>query len=280
MTIGPGIRGLSRVPRGDLNHLRARRHTIAASDLPVLGAQIASDGPCCIQSVPPRGAPISNFDSIARSLIEADSHVIAEEFCSVMCGGGVVVSARRIRGMPIDTGELHGFRVDPGTVVVAVGDEDRPVRDDRVELGRCRYAAAEVRQAPAAADDPLDVGVFVGVLLDHAHRLPTPPGVRQVALRPLHPGLGRVNVRVREAREQQPTSEVGYFRRRDGQLPNLLRVGDHDDPTVTDPDGEVPAMPITIEDVPVDEDLIQAHAYCLPESGPKPPMRRRCLVFV
>ena len=61
--------------------------------------------------------------------------------------------------------------VDPGAVTVAVGEEDRPVGDDRVEGLTRRGAAREVLHRPAAADDPLEVGVRRGVRRDDGERL-------------------------------------------------------------------------------------------------------------
>ena len=63
-----------------------------------------------------------------------------------------------VRGVPVDAGELQGAGVDPGAVVVAVRQERRPVRDDRVEVGGGRRPTRERRHRPAAAQDPLELG--------------------------------------------------------------------------------------------------------------------------
>ena len=65
----------------------------------------------------------------------------------------------RVGGVLVEAGEGEGAAVDPGAVVVAVGQEDRPVRDHRVEVGRRGGPARERRHRPAAAEDPGQVRV-------------------------------------------------------------------------------------------------------------------------
>ncbi len=58
-----------------------------------------------------------------------------------------------------DAGPVERGRVDPRIVAVAVGQEDRAVRADPVEVLPARQPAREVRQRPAATRDPLDIRV-------------------------------------------------------------------------------------------------------------------------
>jgi hypothetical protein len=60
-------------------------------------------------------------------------------------------------------------------------EPDRPVGDNRVEIGRGREAAqSPFFLIPPAPDDPRQFGVFVGIFLDRRLRLGQRAGLRKV----------------------------------------------------------------------------------------------------
>jgi len=115
--------------------------------------------------------------------------------------------------------------------VVAVGQEDGAVGDDRVEGLGGGGAAGKRLQGPAAAGDPLDVRVPVGVLPDPAQVLGGVDGVGEVAQAEFESGALRVDVCVLEAGEQQLAFQVHDFGARADQLAHLV-MADGDDPPV------------------------------------------------
>ena len=121
-------------------------------------------------------------------------------------------AVRRVGGLGGDPRELERPRVGPGAVVVAVVEQDRPVRDHCVEVGRRGRASRERRHRPAAAGDPRPV-VPGGVRADHREVLLAGAALGQVALHPLQAPLDRVAVGVGEAR-RRPARRPGRRRRR------------------------------------------------------------------
>ena len=114
-------------------------------------------------------------------------------------------AGRGCRG--VDARELERPAVDPGAVVVAVGQEHRPVGDDRVEVGRGRRAAGERRHRPAAAEDPGQLGVGGGVRRDRGEVLLAGVAARtgrsgSARARPGRGARGRRRSRARAARRR------------------------------------------------------------------------------
>ena len=146
-------------------------------------------------------------DQGGRALVEGAARVAVRVPLDAAVG--------RVRRVPGDARELQRPGVDPGAVVVAVGQEHRPVRHHGVEVGGERRAARERRHRPAAAEDPLDVGAAVGVRADRGEVLLAGVELRQVAPEPLQPALDRVHVRVGEARGEQAAARGRRRVRRD-----------------------------------------------------------------
>ncbi len=118
---------------------------------------------------------------------------------------------RRGRG---DAGPLERRGVDPGAVVVAVGQEHRPVRHDPVEHCRGRDAAGEGIHRPAATDDPLGIGIRQGVRRDGVDVVVEVVPAGEVAGVHLEAGLDRVDVGVLESRQHPGAVEVHDLGRR------------------------------------------------------------------
>jgi hypothetical protein len=136
----------------------------------------------------------------------------------------------RIGRVPCDTGEFQRAAVDPGAVVVAVGQIHRPVRYDRVQQRLRRRTALEGLHGPAAAGDPLSVGVRVGVRPNDGKRVPGRLRPGQVALGELQARRHRVDVRVLEPGQEQPSGEIDHFGPRADQfvylgVPELTEPG-------------------------------------------------------
>ena len=145
-------------------------------------------------------------------------------------------AVRGIRGRGVHPGQRQRPRVHPGAVVVAVGQEHRPVGDHLVEVLLGGHAAGEHVHAPAAAGDPGGAGVAAGVGADR--RQVALPGVLagQVALAALQPAAGRVHVRVLEPGQQHPPAQVDHLGARAHVGPHF-RVGAHRrDPAILDRD--------------------------------------------
>ena len=162
-----------------------------------------------------------------------------------------------VGGRGVDPGELEGPAVDPGAVVVAVGQERRPVRDDPVEVGGGGGAAREGRHRPAAAEDPGPVGVRGGVRRDRGEVVLAGRALGQVAADPLQPALHRVHVGVDEAGRQQAAGQVDHPGARArlvlGQSAGVLAQVHPDDPTVPDDRGTGAGVPVPVEERTVPE---------------------------
>ncbi len=117
--------------------------------------------------------------------------------------------------------------------MVPVGEVDRTVRDDGVEQLPGRQTALEALHRPAAAGDPLLVGVGVGVGADPLQVVGHPDGSGEVADGQLGAAEDGVDVRVLEARQQQLAGEVDDLGVRADQVPDLV-VADRGDPAAGD----------------------------------------------
>ena len=120
-------------------------------------------------------------------------------------------AVRGVRGRSVHPGQRERPGVHPGSVVVPVGQEHRPVRDDRVEVLLARHAAGEHVHPPPAAGDPRGAGVAVGVGADRRQVARTGVLTGQVALAALQPAAGRVYVRVLEPGQQHPAAQVDHL---------------------------------------------------------------------
>ena len=187
------------------------------------------------------------------------------------------VAVGRVVGARGDAGELQRPATDPHAVVVAVGERDRTTGHDLVELGGGRQAAGERRHRPAAALDPVEVGVGAGVVGDVAEvGAALERQAAQVAPEPLEPALHRVDVRVGEAREEQPAIEVHDLRTGRRRV-----VTDRGDPAVDHDDvADPPAVDEAVEDRCVAEDrgahgdILLIPTWDAPAARPGSPRRR------
>ena len=80
--------------------------------------------------------------------------------------------ARWVGRLARDAGGRERDRVHPGAVAVAVVEERRPVGNDGVQVGPARRPALEGVDRPAAADDPVELGVLGGVAGDRSRGTP------------------------------------------------------------------------------------------------------------
>ena len=161
------------------------------------------------------------------------------------------VPVRGVVGAGGDAGDLERPGVDPHPVVVAVGQRDRPVGHDLVQLGGGRQATGEGGHRPAAALDPGEVGVRGGMLAD-VREIGTTIGRQpaQVAAEPLEAALHRVDVGVGEAGQEQSARGV-----HDGGAPRRDVLADGGDPAIAHDDvTDPPAVDRAVEDRCVAED--------------------------
>ena len=142
--------------------------------------------------------------------------------------------AERVGRVAADPGQLQRSGVRPRAVVVAVGQDHGPVGDGRVQLLAGGDPAREVAHRPAAAQDPLAVGVGCGVLADAPQVLLRPAALREVAERALVSAHRQVAVRVLEAGQHHAALDVDDPRARPGQLRDLRGAADGDDAAVRD----------------------------------------------
>ena len=113
----------------------------------------------------------------ASSMRHERNEPLHQEVCALVqrAGGvarGVTLDAAvgGVGGVAADARESQRGRVHPRAVVIAVHEEHRPVGNDGVESGRGGSAAWEERHRPAAARDPLAVGVRGRVGGDRSRR--------------------------------------------------------------------------------------------------------------
>jgi len=139
-------------------------------------------------------------------------------------------SVGRVGGVGGDPGRRQRHRVDPGAVVVAVGQEYRTIGHQVVERRRCRHATGKGRHRPAATQDPLLIRVVGGIGGDHGLVLAHVVGVGQVAAQQLHAATDGVNVGVLETGDQQPTGEVDHLGSRTDQRSDIDRSDRNDAP--------------------------------------------------
>ena len=148
-----------------------------------------------------------------QGLLEVGRRVVGHQPRDEVHGAFVERAARRAVGVALDPavggvggrgrdpGQLERLRVDPRPVPIAVGQEDRAVGDDPVEVLAPRRPALERGHVPAAAADPR----LVRVRSRRRPRSTSSPGpdcasVVEVAAEHRQPAVDRVDVGVLEAR--------------------------------------------------------------------------------
>ena len=117
-------------------------------------------------------------------------------------------AVRRVRGLGGDAGQLERPRVDPGPVVVAVGQEHRTVRHDGVEVGRRRACRPGTPASPShrrVIHGPSWAG---GVRRGRREVVLAGASLGQVAAQRSEPALDRVAVGVGEAGRHQAAGQV------------------------------------------------------------------------
>ena len=148
--------------------------------------------------------------------------------------------------------------VHPRVVAVAVGQEDRAIRDDPVEVLAARRRRPE---SPASDQPPPSIhsasGMGRGVRGDHLEVGVEAARLVEVALQPLEPRGRRMDVAVAEARRHGPAPELDHARRGTDQGMDVAVAADGDDPAVPDGEGLGPGLGgIGREDAAAGEDEI------------------------
>ncbi len=123
----------------------------------------------------------------------------------------LVPAVGRVRRRCVDAGTFQRGRVHPRAVDVAVEQERRTAAGDRVEILAARRRAREVLERPAAAGDPLRVGVGRDVAGD---RCPGRPADRPCRAGRWSAARGRPAVRARGSPGSRgpPSLQVGRAR--------------------------------------------------------------------
>jgi hypothetical protein len=154
----------------------------------------------------------------------------------------------RLGGVAVQTGEAQRGGADPGAVVVAAGQEHRPVPDHGVEVGGERSGRPERGHRPAAAEHPPGPGAR-GVAAHRVEVLGRLAELGEVAPVALEPGLHGMHVRVLEARQHQPPVEVDDLGA-PADLGAQVRLGhDVDHPSVGDDEAVAGQVGAAVEDV-------------------------------
>ncbi len=107
-------------------------------------------------------------------------------------------------------------------MVVAIGQERRPVPHDGVEVLRSGCASVERLHRPPAAHDPRQFRVCVGIAADGSEGGTGIAGAGEVAAGVLEARHHRMDVRVLESGQQEPAGEVDDLGAGADQLPDLV----------------------------------------------------------
>ncbi|CAB5028053.1 unannotated protein [freshwater metagenome] len=121
-----------------------------------------------------------------------------------------------VGGVAGDTCQLERPTVDPGPVHIAVKQEHGPIGYHRVEVLLTRSAAGEVLHGPATADDPLVVGVRVGVRSNRGEVVVATLDIVEKDVHSVATAEGRMDVRVLEPRNHHASWQVAPHRARAG----------------------------------------------------------------
>ena len=135
-------------------------------------------------------------------------------------------AVRWIGRRAVDPRYGEGARVGPRDVTVVALEEGRPIWNDRVEQAAVRLAAREGGQRPAAAMDPLAVGVGGRMGGDRFEVRGRIGQVVEVAAPGEHAALDRVDMRVLEAGQERLAVELDHPRSRPDQGPHIRRAPD------------------------------------------------------
>jgi hypothetical protein len=117
-------------------------------------------------------------------------------------------------------------------VAVTVDQEHGPIRDDAVEVGAVRPSAREVREGPAAAQDPFDVRVGRGIGGDDVQTGVPAARVVELAAEAREAAVRRVDVRVLEPRRRGSAAELDVACAGADEAPHIAVAAHGDDPAV------------------------------------------------
>ena len=169
----------------------------------------------------------------------------------------------RVRGARVEAGQLQRGGVDPGAVVIAVGQERGPAAGDRVQVRGGGQAAGERRHGPAAAQHP-GAGGPPGTVGGHRGQGVLPgPQAQQVAPQALQAAGHRVHVRVAERGQHEPSPQVDHAGAAAGQRPDVLVRSDGLDQAAAD--GQRLGEPRRVHgraDLPAGQDQLGRAAAC------------------
>ena len=136
-----------------------------------------------------------------------------------------------------DTADLERSGVHPRAVDVAVHEEHRSVRDERIELFLPGGPAGEQVHGPATADDPVDVGVLASIGGDDPAVILERMDVLEIDANAVQARGGWMTVGILEAGDHQPPIELDRRRPGSGQRADLLVGAHRQDATLFHGDG-------------------------------------------
>ena len=116
----------------------------------------------------------------------------------------------------------------------------RPVRNDGVQLRARRSGAGERRVQPAATDNPVAIGVRVGVPADRGLDLVERPDAEEVEPVERDGARSQMHVGIVERRHHGRAPSVDHLRHRSAMRQDRLVAADLDDPVAADRDGGRP----------------------------------------
>ncbi len=147
----------------------------------------------------------------------------------------------RVGGPIVHTGDLEGAAVDPGAMAVAIGEENRSVGDDGIEILPQRGATGESPHRPSSAQDPLFVRLGGGISGDRLEGFGAGLNPQHGEPEQFEPRGDRVAVGVLKTRDQQTAAKVDNVGGGPDVLADLPVAADGDDPTPLDRHGAAPA---------------------------------------
>lgn len=147
-------------------------------------------------------------------------------------GGALDPAVGRVRGAGVQPSQGQRARVHPRAVPVPVGQVGGPVRQHLVQQLAAGRAAREPFHPPAAAGDPLMIGMRVRVGPDPVQCAGRVRRVREIAAQHGEARERRVHVRVLEAGQHRSAAQVHHAGPGTGQLTHGV-VGAHGDDPAT-----------------------------------------------
>ena len=164
-----------------------------------------------------------------QQVVDQVRSALVQRACRIPVGLPLDPAVGRVRRGGGQPGQLEGPGVDPDAVAVAVGEVRRAVGNHGVEQLPGRRPERVVRHRPAAAEDPRQVRVRLGVPADRVERVVGRLAVVDVAAQHVDPGHHGVHVRVLEPRKQQAAGEIDHLGARPAQRQDLVVVADGGD---------------------------------------------------